>query len=175
MCGAASHAAGRKASRSGRMALVAAAIAGAVGLSGCGWFGDDEPGEDISAFDVEVGQCFNPPDEVKAELSTLRALPCDVEHTQEAYAIVPYSTAEDGSTSADQAYPGSDVLTAYADSACAQRFAEYVGVPYTDSSLYFTYLLPSARGWESENDRSVVCFVTTTGEKLTSSVRDSKR
>ena len=38
---------------------------------------------------------------------------------------------------------------------------------YLDSSLFFTYLLPSARGWEESNDRSVICFVTTTGQELT--------
>lgn len=158
-----------------RWSTVAACATAAVLLSGCGLFGDDEPGEDISAFDVKVGQCFTPPTTFKAELSTLRALPCDVEHTQEAYALVPYSTAEDGSADPDQQYPGSDVLVAFADSTCAQRYADYIGVPYTDSSLYFTYLLPSARGWETESDRSVICFITTTGEKLTSSVKNSKR
>lgn len=160
----------------GRLAVRTAAAGAAVAmLAGCALFGDDEPGKDVSAFDLEVGQCLTPPTEVKAELSTLRVLPCDVAHTQEVYAVVPYSTAEDGSTSGDQQYPGSEVLTTYANSICAQRYGDYVGVPYTDSSLYFTYLLPSARGWESENDRSIVCFVTTTGEKLTASVRDSRR
>jgi hypothetical protein len=144
-------------------------------LSGCGLFGQDKPGKDISTLDIAVGQCFTPPTTVKAELSTLRALPCDVEHTQEAYAVVPYSTSGDGKAKPDEQYPGSDVLTAFADSTCAQRYADYVGVPYTDSSLYFTYLLPSARGWESEDDRSIVCLVTTTGEKLTSTVKNSKR
>ena len=29
--------------------------------------------------------------------------------------------------------------------------------------MFFTYLIPSARGWEQNKDRSVVCFITTTG------------
>lgn len=160
--------------RSRLLSWVACAILVAL-LSGCGLFGDKKPGKDISAFDVKVGQCFTPPTDLKAELSTLRALPCNEEHTQEAYALVPYSTADDGSIDPGAQYPGADVLTAFADSTCAQRYADYVGVPYTDSSLFFTYLLPSARGWEAERDRTVICFVTTTGEKLTSSVKNSKR
>ena len=50
---------------------------------------------------------------------------------------------------------------------CAQNFQSYVGISYLDSSLFFTYLLPSARGWEQSKDRAVICFVTTTGADLT--------
>lgn len=158
-----------------RWAAAGAGLAAAALLSGCGLFGDDKPGKEISAFDVQVGQCFTPPDTFKAELSTLRALPCDIEHTLESYALVAYSTSEDGEPDPDQQYPGSDVLMTFADSSCAQRYEGYIGVPYTDSSLYFTYLLPSVRGWETEGDRYIACFITTTGEKLTSSVKNSKR
>ena len=62
-----------------------------------------------------------------------------------------------------------------AEGACAQRFQSYVGVAYQDSSLFFTYLLPSARSWEQGDDRTVLCLVTTTGQKLTASVKGSKR
>jgi hypothetical protein len=37
-----------------------------------------------------------------------------------------------------------------------------------------TYLLPSARSWQQGEDRSVLCFVTTTGDPLTNSVKGSK-
>jgi hypothetical protein len=160
---------------SGALRAILGIVACAALISGCGWFGDDKPGKTISAFDVSAGQCFTPPSEVKAELSEVRALPCTEEHTQEAYAVVPYSTAGEGATDSKQQYPGSDVLTTFANSTCAQRYADYVGVPYTDSSLFFTYLLPSARSWESAGDRSIICFITTTGEKLTASVKNSKR
>ena len=66
-------------------------------------------------------------------------------------------------------------LSAFAQGACAQHFTGYVGVDYLDSSLFFTYLLPSARSWESDDDRDVICFVTTTGGTLTGSVKGSKK
>ena len=55
----------------------------------------------------------------------------------------------------------------YADATCAQSFQDYVGISYLDSSLFFTYLIPSARGWDRKRDRTVICFVTTTGAELT--------
>jgi hypothetical protein len=35
--------------------------------------------------------------------------------------------------------------------------------------------VPSARGWEQNDDRSIVCFITTTGAELTSSAKASKQ
>ena len=149
-------------------------------LAGCGWFGGNDQGRTISSLDVKVGECTNAPKEVKAEIATLVILPCSTEHTLEAYSIVRYgdgtSTASTGTTASGTTYPGVDVLTTFAQGVCAQNFADYVGVPYTDSSLYFTYLLPTARGWQSGGDRSVICFITTTGgQTLTASVKNSKR
>ena len=70
--------------------------------------------------------------------------------------------------------PGRPGLRSYADGQCLQQFRGYVGVDYRQSSLYYTYLLPSVRSWASD-DRTVVCIITTTGQQLTSSVKGSKR
>jgi hypothetical protein len=132
-------------------------------------FGDDGPkGAEVSVFEVTVGQCFATPQVVKAELANIESVPCDAPHRQEAYALVDYvpPSGVDG-----DAYPGDAALASYADAICAQNFEKYVGVSYLNSSLYFTYLVPSARGWQESNDRSVICFVTTTGQELTSSVQ----
>jgi hypothetical protein len=74
----------------------------------------------------------------------------------------------------DAVYPGPEALASFANGACAQAFQPYVGVSYLDSSLFFTYLLPSARSWESDDDRTVLCFTTTTGKPLVVSVKGSK-
>jgi hypothetical protein len=66
-------------------------------------------------------------------------------------------------------------LTQFAQGTCAQKFGSYVGVSYLDSSLFFTYLLPSPRSWEQANDRKVICFVTTAGGTITYSAKNSKR
>jgi hypothetical protein len=145
------------------LVVCAAPLAGCSGSSGKG---------NTSVFSVKPGECFQAPAKVQAELSSLQKVPCSTPHTREAYAIVGYS-APDGATAG--AYPGSDALSAFAKGACAQRYRSYVGVDYLDSSLFFTYLFPSARSWQSDDDRNVVCFVTTTGAKLTGSVKGSKK
>jgi hypothetical protein len=130
-----------------------------------------------SVFDVKPGQCFVAPKNVKAELSNIDQVPCTQPHTQEAYALVTYQASGTGPSAAPggDAYPGGDALDKFAKGACAQHFTAYVGVDYLDSKLFFTYLLPSPRSWEEDDDRTVLCFVTTTGGTLTASVKGSRR
>lgn len=154
------------------LALVVALLCATAALSAC----SNSKGKEVSALDVKVGDCLTPPSTVKAELSKLTIVPCSDPHTQEAYAIVQYTTGDGTTADANATFPGADALTSFANSSCAQRYADYVGVPYTDSSLFFTFLMPSARGWESADDRAVVCLVTTTGgQQLTASVKNSKQ
>jgi hypothetical protein len=137
-------------------------------------FGTDDgpPTEEVSVFNVAIGQCFAAQEgQPQVELSSLNALPCDTPHRQEAYAIVEYAPPE-GVTG--DAFPGDATLKDYADAKCAQSFQDYVGISYLDSTLFFTYLTPSARGWEQDKDRSVICFITTTGAQLTASAKESR-
>src|SRR6478752_4413600 len=173
----------RSASLTRRRRVRSASLARALGMgttavcmTGCGWFSgltsdDAAKPVEVSVFDVTVGQCFAAQKEVQAEIATLDAIPCNGPHRQEAYAIVAYQPP--AGVQGD-AFPGDANLKSYADAKCAEQFEKYVGISYLDSSLFFTYLLPSARGWEQSDDRSVVCFVTTTGADLTSSVKESK-
>lgn len=148
-------------------------------VSGCGWvssvFGGKktEASTSVSVFKVAVGQCFNPPTGApKAAQSDLSSVACTVPHTQEAYATPSYQAPRGGD---DSIYPGDASLASFANGSCAQAFAGYVGLSYLDSSLFFTYLLPSARSWEQGKDRTVLCFVTTTGKPLTTTVKGSKQ
>lgn len=133
--------------------------------------GDDDDNGDTSVFEVTAGTCLAGPDKVEANITEVDPVPCDQEHTQEAYALVDFVPPDDAA--ADQ-YPGEDALTTFADGACAEEFESYVGVSYLDSSLFFTYLLPSARSWE-DNDRKVLCLVTSAGRPLTSTAKGSKQ
>lgn len=163
----------RRRSSASFVVLAAALLAVALCTAGCGRFGGGSKSKttSVSVFDVKPGQCFNPPSAVKSELSNLSSVPCTQPHTQEAYATVNYAN-KDGS--AVSAYPGDAVLKSFADGLCAQDYTGYVGKDYLDSANFFTYLLPSARGWEQQNDHSITCFVTTTGKQLTASVKGSK-
>ncbi len=166
-----------------RPALAAILAVCALSLSGCGWisglFGKDDATKqtDSSVFTIAPGQCFNPPAVPIAEIANLAQIPCDQPHVQEAYAVTNYLPPGAGTTtSSPLSFPGTAALTTFADGTCAEAFTAYVGVSYLDSSLFFTYLLPSARSWgEQGNDRQIVCFITTTGERLTASVAGSKK
>lgn len=151
----------------GAAAVVLACL---TALTGCSLFGVDTPGETVSVFEIRPGDCFRAPAEITAELTDLARVDCTEPHEQEAYALVEYTPP----FGVADLYPGDAALKDFADGACAAEFAEYVGVDYRDSQLFFTYLLPSARGWEQGNDRSILCFITTTGEQLTASVAGSE-
>lgn len=153
-----------------RLAAALVALVALPLLAGCSFFGGDD-GEGVSVFSIEPGQCFEGPGEVKAQLSELTEVACDEPHAHESYAVIEYQPTEG---EAPDIYPGDDALTKFADGACAGAFGDYVGVDYLDSSLFYTFLLPSARSWE-DDDRNVICFVTTAGEPLQGSVKGSKR
>ncbi|MFL6162111.1 MAG: septum formation family protein [Jatrophihabitantaceae bacterium] len=155
-----------------RAGLAVGLLTVTVATAGCGVLGGGKSKTSVSVFDIKPGQCFNPPATIKAELSKLSVVGCGQPHTEESYADVPFANANGSHASA---YPGDALLKSFADGACAQRYTDYVGRDYLDSSYFFTYLLPSARGWEQHKDRNVVCFVTTTGQPLTATVKGSKR
>ena len=145
-----------------------AALGALATLSGCSLINRGDDGDAVSVFDVHVGQCFLAPQDITVELSTLAAVDCTEPHEQEAYALAAFTAP--GTDTAPDDFPGEAALKEFAEGTCAERFADYVGVDYRDSELYFTYLVPSPRGWEQDGDRTTLCFVTTTGAQLTQSV-----
>lgn len=141
---------------------------GTLGLAGCSVFDRGDGSRAVSVFDVEVGQCFRVPGDITVELTELPSVDCSEPHEQEAYALVDYT--DPGTGTAPEDFPGEAALKTFADGVCAERFADYVGVDYRDSALFFTYLVPSARSWQQNADRTTLCFVITTGAQLTQSV-----
>ncbi len=155
-----------------RLARVATALTVTVVLaSGCSLFGGGDDDDATPVYDIEPGQCFLGPEEVKAQIEDLEEVPCDEAHDREAYAVITYEAPE--GQSADQ-FPGDEELTRFAQGACAAEFKTYVGIDYADSEYFFTYLLPSPRSWE-DDDRDVLCLVIGTGEPLSRSVKDSNQ
>lgn len=155
--------------RGAHLARVGGALALVPVVSACSLLGSAEP--EGSVFAIEPGDCFLAPTEVTAQISELDTVGCDDPHDQEAYAVVEYRGPDDQATT--DVFPGDDALLSFADGACAQAFADYVGVDYLDSSLFYTYLVPSPRSWQ-EKDRSVVCFAIDSGRPMTGSVQGTK-
>jgi hypothetical protein len=153
------------------MAAVAALLALALGACGGG---RASLGVNVSVFHLKVGDCLVPPSNIRAELSSVKVVACRRPHTQEVFFNVDPKSAPPGSLLDGDNYPGDTALRTFADGQCLQRFRPYVGVDYRESSLFYTYLLPSVRSWQAK-DRTVVCVITTTGQQLTSSVKESRR
>ncbi len=99
---------------------------------------------DVNVFHLKPGNCVSPPTDIKAEISSVKVVSCSSPHTQEVFALV--------NDTKDQTYPGESPLQVYASGVCLQQFHSYVGVDYRDSSLFYTYLLPSAR-WLGQRER----------------------
>jgi hypothetical protein len=150
--------------------IAALALVLAVALGACS---DDGPGRDdagqitsagdLSVFDLQVGDCVLIDDELEAANETLPVVPCDEPHQAEVYALVDVDDLDQ--------YPGERELSNRAETECVAEFADYVGVDLADSVLFFTYMIPSIRSWQDDDDRTVVCMVLGVGGPLEGSVR----
>jgi Septum formation len=156
-----------------RSTLAAGAALAGLFLIGCS-HSATTAGKSTSVFKLKVGECLVPPTAIKAEITSINVVACTDPHTQEVFANVTYGSGPPGATttSVSPDFPGTAVMMTYANGACLEQFQAYVGVDYQDSTLYYTYLMPSARSWSS-NDRKIVCLITTTGQQLTASVKGS--
>ncbi len=143
-------------------------------LAGCSddGAGRDDDGRitsagDISVFDLAEGDCVIFDESLEPEVETLPAVPCDEEHNGEVYALVEVDDLD--------TYPGERELSLRAERDCLAHFADYVGADLADSTLFPTTAIPGIRGWQDDDDRTVVCFVLTAGEMVTGSLQGSGR
>ncbi len=121
---------------------------------------------DESVFDLAAGDCIQPPESLDAaDIQQLRAVPCTEQHTHEVYATADYDQAD--------VYPGEAALQAFADRTCLERFEDYVGIAYEESTLRFSYLFPSFPSWNDGEDRSVICFVVSSAAPMTTTAKGS--
>ena len=113
--------------------------------------------QDVSVFAVKQGDCLDDKTinaigtEVSSEVEDVHAIPCTDPHTLEAYRVFDL---EGGDT-----YPGPTVVQKQAQQGCLDAFEPFIGLPYNQSKLTFSYLYPQALSWTQADDRSVVCLV----------------
>ncbi|MBW3666551.1 MAG: septum formation family protein [Actinobacteria bacterium] len=146
------------------MVLVLAACGGATRSEGGAI---TEEGR-VSALDVEVGDCFDDPDDFGA-ITSVEAIPCDQLHDNEVFALPQHPAGP------SEPYPGDDALNSYAEEACVEAFADYVGIPYEESVFPLGTISPGADTWE-DGDREIICILYDPGlEKLEGSMRGAER
>lgn len=120
-------------------------------------------GEATSVFDLEEGDCFGAAGE---QVETVNVVDCEDPHIYEVYALVDYE-------SDDQAYPGAEDVSAYADEQCEASFEDFVGIEYESSRWYITSVTPSEETW-ADGDREIVCTLNLEDEsEVTGSAEDS--
>lgn len=149
-----------------RAAALVLACAVVVACSG----DDDRAATELG--DEGVGICLDVADDVGAEIVDLPTIGCDEPHTHEIYAVVE-STADP--------YPGFEALEDEAQVACLAAFEPYVGISPFDSTLFYSWMVPTLASWEDpelgeRGDREIICVLGDRGgEPLTGSMRDTGR
>ena len=116
-------------------------------------------GEDVSTSDLEVGDCFDDPDDteegedggISYDAAEVAAIPCDQPHDNEVFLLK--NTELPGKD-----FPGEEALEAEADKVCLAAFEAYVGKKYDESIYDYGHLTPTAETW-AEGDRELVCIV----------------
>lgn len=122
------------------------------------------PEGEVNFWDLEVGMCLNDSD-LPATFTSIPLVDCAEPHDSEVYAIFELPAGE---------YPGDDEVIRLSDEGCFAAFADYVGVPYDQSVLYFQFYWPDKRGW-AVDDRAVICTLYDQEGPLVGSVRGSGR
>jgi hypothetical protein len=102
---------------------------------------------------IDVGQCFDT-DQFAAgaaiDLSSARVVDCASPHQQEVYAVVAQTTDPAA------AYPGDDMLAAFAEDNCLAAFSGYTGLDYRTSHYDIANARPDEAAWE-RGERRVIC------------------
>ena len=129
-------------------------VAGAT-LTGCSAIKDvvDVAGPIVDAVNDEstwitVGDCF---DETSDEIvSDVPTIDCALPHDYEVYAEFDIDRAD---------WPGDDEIFTLADEGCYAPFTSYVGLALEDSTLDYTYYVPTEDGWNDYDDHAVSCII----------------
>lgn len=141
-----------------------------VALGGCGGKSDASKPQSKPVLDLGTGAegtCLKVDNKLGAEVTKLPVIACDQPHTHEIYAVVHYTEKD--------VYPGTAELETFAQRECLGAFEPYVGVSAFDSTLFFTWMVPSLEGWNGKDkDRDVLCVLgAEDGRQLTTSMKGS--
>ena len=112
-------------------------------------------GQEVLDIDtLAVGQCLQRPDALPGRTDEERPLfisRCDSPHHEEVFHVFELDVA-------GTPFPGDDAVTTRADQGCFDAFGPYVGVPYDESRLFYSYYWPNQVVWDS-GSRLVQCVL----------------
>jgi len=122
-----------------------------------------EPDDQSDVFLLTVGDCFNDPN--VDEIFDVPIVDCSEPHDYEVFGEFDLE---------GDAFPGEDALFAQADEGCLAAFQPYIGVPFEQSTLSFSYYVPTEQSWIS-GDRLVSCLVYDEAGQTTGSLAGAAR
>jgi hypothetical protein len=138
-----------------RPAAAVILVAVSLALTGCATLGGAATPSptptgppEVDVLSLDVGDCLATTGN-HGTTSTVPVVECSQEHESEVYSRLVLD---------DDTFPGDDAVRDRAVTGCTQRFAEFVGIAYDDSSLDFAYYFPTRTSWE-RGDRDIVCLV----------------
>ncbi|MGO1543507.1 MAG: septum formation family protein [Gulosibacter sp.] len=125
--------------------------------------------DDADVFQLSVGDCITDTDMQGTELQTVPTVPCSQPHTYEVYHDFDIETDE---------FPGqgtSELDEIVADGCLGDAFEDFIGTPFSSSTLGVMYLSPTQGSWDN-GDTLVSCMVYEgegEGNVSTGSLKDS--
>ena len=137
-----------------RLAALATVSLAAIALTGCSLITEALNGGESDVFSITVGDCLND-DAAEGDVSTVPIVDCDEPHDTEIYASI---IMDDG------AYPGESDTVDFADQACYDEFADFVGTSVEESAYAYATLYPTQDSWDNFGDREVLCRIALADE-----------
>ena len=142
--------------------------------------GDIVSADDLNAFPMREGDCFDDSSDMSQAQSVgiigggfteeIAAISCSEPHDNELFAVfdlsdrLPYLALE--------RFPGEEGIVSFSRDGCFERFENFIGISYEESTLLVRMLYPTAESW-AQGDREVSCMVYHSEEKLAGSMRGS--
>lgn len=123
--------------------MLVVALSMTLGLAGCGGGGA------TPINDLAPGDCFDDPP-ASTDITEIELVDCAEPHDNEVFADLAIEQT---------VYPGENVIASFALDSCLGPFEAYVGEPYADSALDYTFLAPTAESWNQTGHRVVTCLL----------------
>ena len=117
-----------------------------------------------TAEDLQVGDCLNDAG-LSGIVTSVPVVPCDEPHDSEAYAEFDLDEGP---------FPGKEQIVARGDAGCVEAFAAFVGIPFNDSELAYSYYQPTESSWP-QGDRRILCEIYDPVSQTTGTLKGAAR
>jgi hypothetical protein len=120
----------------------------------------------MAASELRPGDCFDFKETDSGSVEDVTARPCNEAHAHEVSHVV---------TMPEDVFPGDWTIDSVAEDGCFGTFEAYVGRAFSTSALGVSWIYPSREAWDA-GDRTIQCFIfDPSNDRLTQSVKGSKR